>query len=235
MGGNVFKDGAGNLLTQRISRGDVSTTVTWLELLTKNYKLNDSLLGTTGVAESSGDIDIAIPDYKEKSELVAQLTRWVTHQHPEDPIRSWIHKTGISVHFRTPICGNNMLGFVQTDFMFGNVDWLKWSLRGETTPGFKGRHRHILLSNLAKGRGVRWSPNSGVMTRDTGMTLTNKPEAVASYLLGIDATIEDVDNIDNIMHYIMKHPNWELMVSEAAETLSYDGISLIERYKLDRT
>jgi hypothetical protein len=73
------------------------------------------------------------------------------------------------------------------------------------------------------------------MTRDTGMTLTNKPEAVASYLLGIDATIEDVDNIDNIMHYIMKHPNWELMVSEAAETLSYDGISLIERYKLDRT
>jgi hypothetical protein len=119
--------------------------------------------------------------------------------------------------------------------MFGDPAWLKWSLRGETTEGFKGSHRHILMSNLAKSRGFRWSPNSGVMTRDTGLVLTSNPEAVAGYLLDRDATIKDLDNIDSIMHYVMKKPNWEQNIAEAEETLSHDGFSLIERYKVDRT
>lgn len=233
MGGNVFKDSSGSLLTQRILRDDIPTTVMWLELLTKQFKLLDNLLGTTGVAESSGDIDIAIPDYKDKTVLVNQLTSWVKHYHPADPVRSWIHKTGISVHFRTPICGNEVLGYVQTDFMFGNVDWLKWSLRGETTPGFKGRHRHILLASIAKSRGYRWSPNSGVMTRDTGIVLTSNPDAVANYILGQNASASDLESIDTIMSVMLKDANCAKAIAEAEETLSHEGLSLMEKYKVE--
>ena len=98
MGGNVFKDSAGNILTQRINRDDVPTTVMWLELLTGYQQLTENLLGTTGITETSGDIDIAVPDYRNKDELVLKLMRWVDHYHPNENKRSWIHESGISVH-----------------------------------------------------------------------------------------------------------------------------------------
>jgi hypothetical protein len=236
MGGNAFKDPAtGESLTKRINRADIPATLKTLENLTK-LNLRDNMLGTTGISETSGDLDVAVDStVMSKQQLVDLLTRWVNYKWPNDPVKSWISKTGISVHFRTPIRGFQDLGFVQVDFMFGDPEWLKWSLRGETSPGLLGRHRHILMSNLAKARGFRWSPNSGVMTRDTGMVLTSNPAATASYILGNDASIEDLDNVDSIMYYIMQKPNWEHTIAEAEETLSHEGISLIERYKIDRT
>jgi hypothetical protein len=235
MGGNVFKDPVtGKSLTKRINRIDVLPTLKTLEHITK-LDLQDNILGTTGVSETSGDLDVAVDvTLTSKDQLTDILTKWAKHNWPDDPVKNWVAKTGISVHFRAPICGDSNQGFVQVDFMFGNPVWLKWSLRGEITPGFAGRHRHILMSNLAKNRGYRWSANNGVMTRDTGIVLTNTPEAVSSYVLGIDATIKDVDNIDSIMHYIKKFPSWQTMISEAEETLSHEGISLLERYDIDR-
>lgn len=235
MGGNVFKDlVTGESLTKRIDRTDVAATLKTIENLTK-LNLMDNLLGTAGVAETSGDLDVAVDrNSTTKEQLIDTLTKWIAYKWPDDPVKSWVAKTGISVHFRAPIRGFPELGFVQVDFMFGDSTWLKWSLRGETTPGFSGRHRHILLANLAKNRGYRWSANNGVMTRDTGIVLTNVPDVVPSYLLGIDATIKDVDNIDNIMHYIMKRPAWQRMIAEAEETLSHEGFSLLERYDIDR-
>ena len=230
MGGNVFKDSAGNILTQRINRDDVPTTVMWLELLTGYQQLTENLLGTTGITETSGDIDIAVPDYRNKDELVLKLMRWVDHYHPNENKRSWIHKSGISVHFKTPICGNEHLGFVQTDFMFGDVDWLKWSLRGEVGTGFKGRHRQILMASLAKARGYRWSANNGVMTRDTGIVLTNKPDAVASYILGNGRTADDLENIDTIMQCVLECDNYKSLIAEAEETFNHEGFSLFEKY-----
>ena len=236
MGGNVFKDTvSGEPLTTRIKRIDVAVTLQILEDITK-LNLQDNMLGTTGVAESSGDLDVAVDSrVMTKQQLVDTLTKWVEYKWPGTPVKNWVAKTGISVHFRTPICGDTDLGFVQVDFMFGDPAWLKWSLRGETTPGFAGRHRHILMSNLAKNRGYRWSANNGVMTRNTGCVLTANPAAVPSYLLGGDATIKDIDNIDSIMHYIMKTPDWQNTVSEAEETLSHEGLSILERYAVDRS
>ena len=236
MGGNAFKNTVtGESLTKRINRADVAATLKTLENLTK-LNLRDNMLGTTGVAETSGDLDVAVDtSVITKQQLIDILTKWVNYKWPDDPVKSWISKTGISVHFRAPIRGSEDLGYVQVDFMFGDPEWLKWSLRGETSQGLLGRHRHILLSNLAKSRGFRWSPNSGVMTRDTGVILTSKPEAIASYVLGNDASIKDLDSIDSIMYYIMQKPNWEHIIAEAEETLSHEGISLIERYKIDRT
>lgn len=235
MGGNVFKDlVTGESLTKRINRIDVAATLKTIEYTTK-LNLLDNMLGSTGVAETSGDLDVAVDSNEiTKEQLTDILTKWIKYKWPDDPVKSWIAKTGISVHFRAPIRGFPKIGFVQVDFMFGDPVWLKWSLRGESTPGFAGRHRHILMSNLAKNRGYRWSANNGVMTRDTGIVLTNNPEVVPSYLLGIDATIKDVDNIDNIMHYIMKRPKWQTLIAEAEETLSHEGISLLERYDIDR-
>ncbi len=230
MGGNVFKDSNGELLTKRINRDDVQTTVMWLELLLGQHNLTNNLLGTTGLSETSGDLDIGIEEYKDKNKFLEKLTSWVKHFHPDDPVRSWIHKSGISIHFRTPICGNEHLGFVQTDFMFGDVAWLKWSLRGEFDTGFKGRHRHILLASIAKARGYRWSPTNGLMTRDTGIVLTKNPDAVANYIIGQNSTAADLENIDTIMSAMLKQTDYKKLISEAEETLAHEGVSLMDRY-----
>jgi hypothetical protein len=233
MGGNVFKDlVTGESLTKRIDRIDVAPTIKLLEVLT-GLDLWDNLLGTTGKAETSGDIDVAVDEtLRSKDDLVTLLTRWADYRYSDGT--HWVKKSGISVHHRTPIRGTDALGFVQVDFMFGDPEWLKWSLRGETTPGFAGRHRHILLSNLAKNNNVRWSPNKGVMTRNTNIVLSTDTDAVAKYLLDNDATSKDLDNIDSIMYYVMKFPSWQRMLVEAEETLSHEGISLLERYDVDR-
>ena len=235
MGGNVFKDPVtGESLTKRINQIDVAPTIRLIEVITK-LGLSDNILGTAGVAETSGDIDIAVDvELITKDKLITLLTNWIEHRYSDVKVKQWVKKTGISVHFRMPICGDDDMGFVQVDFMFGNPEWLTWSLRGETTPGFAGRHRHILLSNLAKNNGVRWSPNNGVMTRNTNIVLTTNTDAVAKYLLDNDATIKDLDNINSIMHYVMKFTAWQTMIVEAEETLSHEGISLLERYDVDR-
>lgn len=235
MGGNVFKDPAtGESLTKRIDRIDVAPTVKLLEVLT-GLDLWDNLLGTAGKAETSGDIDVAVDEtLRSKDDLVTLLTRWSDYRYSDGPATQWVRKSGISVHHRTAIRGTDALGFVQVDFMFGDPGWLKWSLRGESTPGFAGRHRHILLSNLAKNNNVRWSPNKGVMTRNTNIILSTNTDAVAKYLLDNDATSKDLDNIDSIMYYIMKFPKWQQLIVEAEETLSHEGISLLERYDVDR-
>ena len=103
-GGNVFKDDAGTILTKRINRADVLPTIKWLETVT-GLELTDHLLGTTGKKETSGDLDIAI-DANEvnKDEFAAKLGEYISKQ-GSDP-KQWIKKSGVSVHFKTPIKGD---------------------------------------------------------------------------------------------------------------------------------
>ena len=58
-GGNVFKNRHGMPATGRIDRENVVPTIQWLEQLT-GLSLAKNMLGTTGRAETSGDLDVAI-------------------------------------------------------------------------------------------------------------------------------------------------------------------------------
>ena len=58
-GGNVFKNADKSLATKRIDRVDVETTLAWLEKIT-GLPHNDFKLGSTGIADTSGDLDVAV-------------------------------------------------------------------------------------------------------------------------------------------------------------------------------
>jgi hypothetical protein len=231
MGGHVFKDPVTRApLTSPIKQEDIPATVMWVELLTKIRGLSENLLGSAGIAATSNDIDIAVNEfYHTKDSIYHRVLEYVKHQHPADPVKLWVTRTGNSVHIRTPVCGNRDFGYVQVDLMFGDPHWLKWSLRGETTAGFKGRHRHILLASITKYRGYRWSATKGVLTRD-GILLSNRIDAIPSYVLGNNKTVDDLYSIDSIMHCIKQNPDWQKMVAEAEETLGHEGLSLMEKY-----
>ena len=72
-GGNIFKDEQGTPVTQRIARNDVDPTLAWLEKIT-GLNHTDMKLGSTGIKDTSGDLDVAIDASKvDKQELFDKL------------------------------------------------------------------------------------------------------------------------------------------------------------------
>jgi hypothetical protein len=231
-GGNIFKDDAGTVLTKRISKADVLPTVQWLEKVT-GLELTDHMLGTTGKKDTSGDLDLAI-DANEvnKNEFAAKLSQYIADE-GGDP-KEWIRKSGISVHFKTPIKGDPDNGYVQADFMFGEREWMKWSMQGgKEGSELKGAHRHVILSSIANSRGLKWSFQNGLMNRETNEVVTKDPREIAKKLLGQTATEKDLQDPEAIIDYIIKLPNYEELVSIARTNLEKEGVQLPKAGKVE--
>lgn len=226
-GGNVFKDKKGEPLTQRIDRDNVVPTVQWLERLT-GLSLTDNMLGTTGRKETSGDIDLGVDETKiDKQTLINQLL--ANQVRPED-----IRKSGDAVHYKAPILGDEANGFVQVDFMFGDPKWQQFSLTGspEGSP-FKGLHRHILLSSIAKHYGLKWSQKNGLISRETNKVITKDPAEIADKLIG--GTVKDLESVESIINKIQKNPDYQYMVKDAKDSFSKANLVLPEDKALPGT
>lgn len=221
-GGNVFKSKDGKPLTQRINKQDVFPTIEWLENIL-GIELTDNTLGTTGKNPTSGDLDIAVDEeLHSKEEVYNDLIIWVSQNIPNANIREYVAKTGIEVHFRTPINGNPENGYVQTDLMFGDPEFMKWGAAGEPPGEFKGQHRQILLASIAKFRGYRWSGFNGLTPRSGGETIRD-PQKIADILLGTGHSPQDLTSINKILHIIKDNPDYNQMVADAVESFPKYG------------
>ena len=222
-GGNIFKDAKGQPLTQRIARNDVVTTVKWLEQLT-GLNLVDNMLGSTGKAETSGDLDLGVDATKiSKDVLIQQLLKQGI---PKTDIR----KTGDSVHLKTPINGNPANGYVQTDFMFTeNPTWQHFALTGGAVGSqFKGVHRHILLSSVAKAQNLKWSPKFGLMNRSNNEVISQEPNEIATLLLGQGHKAKDLTTVETILKAIKDRPDFERLIADAKEAFSKENLVIPE-------
>lgn len=224
-GGNVFKDKkTGEEFTQRINQSDVIPTVKWLESQT-GLKLTDNMLGTTGKKASSGDLDLGVDESQiSKDELVAKLLT-IKGVSKDD-----VKKSGSNVHLKTPIGGDPSNGFVQTDFMFGDPEWMKFSMQGggHNSP-YRGTHKHILLASVAKAtkseerpEGMKWSYLNGLVDRATNETVSKDPDTIANILLGPGHSGSDLSNVETIINAIKDRPNFDELVGEANETFAKD-------------
>lgn len=228
-GGNIFKDEQGNPVTQRINRADVDSTLAWLEKIT-GLPHKDFKLGSTGLRSTSGDMDIAVNQKEvDKNDLYNKLAAWAKQNHPDDDVRQWVAKSGISVHFKAPINGDPSNGFVQTDLMFGDPEWMKFTMKGsgDDTP-YKGMHRAILMASIAKGQGMQWSPTKGLVNRETKEVISSKPEEIAGLLLGKGATLKDLDSVETIIAKIKTRPDYDALVADAKEHFEKEGLKLPE-------
>ena len=219
-GGNVFKLADGSEATQRINKADVVPTVQWLEQLT-GLNLVDNMLGSTGYKETSGDLDLAVDVSKiSKDVLVQQLLK-------KGIEATDIKKTSDSVHLKTPINGNPENGYVQTDFMFGDPNFQRFSMTGspEGSP-FKGMHRHVLLASIAKAQGMKWSYKNGLMDRATNEVISKDPSEIAHKLFNGSAA--DLASVETILAKIKNLPNYNALVADAKETLGKENVQLPE-------
>jgi hypothetical protein len=228
-GGNVFKDADKNRLSGRINKQDVVSTLQWLEKVT-GLPHTDHMLGSTGRAATSGDLDVAVdPNNIDKDSLVAKLSAWAKQNHPNDNPRLWVAKTGNSVHFRTPINGNEKNGYVQTDLMFGEPEWMKFVYAGGADGSqFKGVHRAQLVASIAKAKGLKLAQNVGLVNRETNEVVTKDPNKIAEILLGKGANAGDMKDVESILAKIKRLPNYNELVADARATFQRDGIELPE-------
>ena len=180
-GGNIFKDESGRALTQRINQTDVKPTLAWLEELLPGLDLQGNTLGSTGIKDTSGDMDIAVdPRQVTKLQLKTRLEQWA-QSHGFKP-EEWVKKSGTQVHFKTPINGDPKQGFVQTDFMFlTDVPWSKFVLGAMPQDSkYKGRERNVLMNSLAKSMGYKLNMTDGIYDRANNKFLTDDPDKVVN-------------------------------------------------------
>lgn len=259
-GGNVFKTQEGPI-TQRIATPDVDPTIKFIEKITGLTFDEQDLLGTTGKKtdpdgsfekNSSGDIDLNTDSNKiSKEDLIAKLSAWVKSQGiPENEIMNvgrkftagWIHNAGDQVHFRTPIQGSKG-NFAQTDFMFtSNPDFQRGAKRGGTAQ-FGGKDRAILLSAVARGRGLKFSPKFGLVDPQQGdKVLADTWDKIAPLLLGKGAKEPDTHTVETMLKYLKKDPNYEELIAPWKEAMEKagkivpeaSGFKTLEDKQLDR-
>lgn len=229
-GGNVFKDKQKQSTTQRINQGDVRPTVQWLEELT-GIELTDNMLGSTGKKPTSGDIDLAVDASRvSKEQLTDSLMRWCQSQ-GFDP-RDFIKKSGISIHFRTPIRGNPDIGFVQTDFMFvPNLRYAKFALSAPGVSQFKGMDRHIVLNSIGKVLGYKFT-QTGLYSRADDSLISDDPDEVAKIMLGPTANSSDLDSVESIISKLGNDPKRDDKLATAREYFSKQGVPFFEGTQL---
>jgi len=227
-GGNVFKDSKGQPATQRINQTDIKPTIAWLDQMLPDLNLMDNMLGSTGLKPTSGDLDLAIDSNRfSKDQLVAALTSWCRSQglKPEE----WIKKSGISVHFKTPITGRADHGFVQTDFMFlTNVPFSKFILRPDVNSKYQGALRNIMINSMAKSLGYKLNQNSGLANRETNEIITDNPDELAKLLLNKKATAKDLGSVESIMAALANDPKREAKIADFREHMAREKIPFEE-------
>ena len=118
--------------------------------------------------------------------------------------------------------------------MFGDPSWMKWSLRGSTGDSpFSGAHRQVLMSSIASSQGMKWSPNTGLMDRETGELISTNPAEIAQKLLGPTAQADDLESVETIMTKAQQLPNYQEITADARKTIPKmpGGVELPESFE----
>ena len=221
-GGNVFKDTAGTPLTQRINQADVPATIAWVEKVTGLEFPMERWLGSTGRKPSSGDLDLAVDTTEATKDQLSQLLTDFVVSQGLDP-RQYVKKAG-EVHLRTPIGGDANRGFVQVDFMFmPNVDWGTFYYGGAEDSAYKGMHRNVLLSSLAKPAGLKVGAN-GMISRTTNEVINQDPDQVAEVLLGPAHDRSSLKNVETIYAALSKDTARDQKLKDFRDYLAREGL-----------
>lgn len=122
------------------------------------FDLTDFTVGSTGKSEYSGDIDLVI-DKQWYDISVEELHKDLKSLFGTDAVS----RTGSMLHLKYPIVGFNKIyserlprtGFVQVDFIFGNLEWERFYHYSHGSESeYKGFHRNIAVTAITAATAV---------------------------------------------------------------------------------
>ena len=64
---------------------------------------------------------------------------------------------------------------------------------------YKGVHKQIMIADLAKEAGFKWSPYKGLVSRETNELVSNDLDNIAKQLIGPNATAGDLGSVESIL------------------------------------
>lgn len=147
---------------------EIPATLQWLghQLKAKGLSskyLADNLLGSGGKKETSGDLDINVNDRRfDLEEISRELTRILG----ADSVKS---RPGTKQIFTAvPIAGSEAK--VQVDFMFGDIEWQRFSYWSSEHSQFKGLYRTELIKALVAFKSDWVLEEDGEMVARVGPT-----------------------------------------------------------------
>lgn len=224
-GGNVWPD------ITPFKKEEAGTILASLQkVMPKNLKLIK--VGSAGQKEISGDMDVMVDEsqvikmFKPQIEKIMSAQKGKKTQNPTQIARALLKEyfekkgfksaqTGINVHVRVPV-GKTI---AQVDIMFvedaGNVSVFH---QHDYNSEFKGKHKHMLLSSIAKEtkskkypNGLMWSAFQGLFSRNAegkkDQLVTRDPDIVAKMLLNPKAHRKDLANVESIIAALPDDPN----------------------------
>lgn len=107
-------------------------------------------------------------------------------------------KTGQIVHVKTNVAG----GSQQVDIMVvpGGDKAQKFHVHDIPSGSpYKGIHKQIMMANLAKEKGMKWSPYIGLVNRETNELVSNNMDEIAKMLLGDNAKASDLGSVESMV------------------------------------
>jgi hypothetical protein len=125
------------------------------------FDLNDFVVGSTGKAEYSGDIDVVIDKVWYDGTVEELHTDLKAFYGNENTARH-----GSLLHLKCPIENFDEQykerlprnGFVQVDFMFGDLEWERFFHYSHgSESGYKGFHRNIAISAITRATAIVFS------------------------------------------------------------------------------
>ena len=107
-------------------------------------------------------------------------------------------KTGQIVHVKTTVGDTSQ----QVDIMVVPQGDVAQKFHVHDIPKgspYKGVHKQILIAELSKGKGYKWSAYKGLVNRETNELISNDLDTIAKELLGDSASGKDLGSVESIV------------------------------------
>ena len=149
-----------------------------------------------------------------------------------------------------PIRNDPNLGYVQVDFMFhkggaSEGQWMKFSMysAGDASR-YSGADRNMLMSSIAKARGLKYSWQKGLIRREDESLISKDPNKIAAMLMGpkykadvflsVEAMLQALHNDSKLMALMIRLTNDLARTENADGSARKPGEIRANREELDR-
>jgi hypothetical protein len=107
-----------------------------------------------------------------------------------------------------------------------NLEFAKFAMSADPQSNFKDSNKHVVMASIAKHKGYKWSPTTGLVNRETNEVLSTDPDEIAKTLLGSTATRGDITSVEKILNALQGNSDAEAILADARETLGREGVTI---------